>query len=366
MTESLSRALRARADVASCDAPDLAAIRAAGTRSLRRRRVATTLGGLGGVVAASVLVVASLSWLPGGDDTGRDVPIATDPGGTGASEVIWVEGSVLRRAVSGDLDLGRPAVALGRTAAGTVFADASGRVYSQVGTEITPVGRTGTPDLRLASDAAGRWAAWLDPRGTRLVVLDQDDNTTEELALDGDDTVQVHLTALDGRTAYVSVGDEARSIDVVDGESRVVADDGTDVIDAVGSRLALGDDSGIRTGAPGPGAGPATVLRSDYADIGAFSPDGAYFTSDADEPRVVSTEDGEAVTLDLPEGFATAFEWLDDGTVVVISAASETAPLTLSTCRVPDGACSTVVDLDSYEVLVERGFALPVGLELSP
>ncbi len=360
MTETLKNALTEHADAISFAPVDLRSIHRDGDRSVRRRRVGLTVSGL--VAASTVAVATALAVLPGADDSSGRSPIATDPGALGTIEVTWVEGSTLHRAGSVDLDLGRPAMAFVRTSVGYVFADASGAVFSVVGADVERVGSTDPDAIRLLSDPAGPRAVWVDVDGSGIVTYDQASGADLTLKERFTDAVPV-LTAMDGDTAYADVGRQARSVDLVTGETAVVARDGSSVLDASAGNLALGDDSGIRLSTQGR-VSQDTVLRDSYGDVGTFSPDGAWFSSDADQPQVVNTSSGERVTLDTPDFFATGYEFLDATTLVVISQASEEAPMTLLTCQVPEGTCTQVADLGSAAQLELTGFELPVGIPM--
>ncbi len=347
-------ALHEHVDAAAFTPPDLTAIHAQGHRALRRRRAG--LVGAGFVAASLVIAAITLAVVAGPDNAGGKIPVARDPG-AGGPEVVWVEGATLHSTATGETDLGRRAVALVRTSAGAVFADEAGAIFAVAAGEVTQVGSTNPEAIRLVSDPAGPRAVWLDEEGTRIVSYDQ--ATGADLVLDKRITDPgARLTALDGDTAYVSVGQEARSVNLVNGVVRVVAEDGSEVLDAADSLLALGSDSGIRLSGPG----PATVLRDDYGDVGTFSPDGAWFSSDADDPRVVDVATGDRATFDAPGFFATGYEWLDATTLVMIAQQSEAAPFELLTCQLPAGTCRPVAELGTYEQIAERGLVLPVGL----
>jgi hypothetical protein len=98
--------------------------------------------------------------------------------------------------------------------------------------------------------------------------------------------------------------------------------------------------------------------------MGSFSPDAGYYSADADEPMIFDTRTGEPVALDLDAGFATAFEWLDDTTAVVLASdrPAGDAQASLWTCTVPSGECDPFAeDLGTFDELGGGGFALPVG-----
>jgi hypothetical protein len=363
MTETLKHALHGHASAATFVAPDLDAIRAAGDRTLRRRRAGLAGGGLvaAGVVLATALAVA-------GDPAADDRVVAADPGAIGSTvDVSWVEGSTLHRASGDDVALEQPAVAYVRTTEGYVYADATGVVHSLTGTGpagVVEVGRTDPEAIRIVADPEGTLAAWLDADSGEVVVVDQTDDVARTVEVGGD-TVPLsgdaELTALDGATAYLGSGDEARRFDLTTGEVTPVAADGSRVVAAAGDVVVLGDDRGMRLLGP---EGSTTTLREDYGDVGTLSPDGAWFSSDADEPQVVGTDSGERLTFDVPAFFATGYEWLDDTTLAMISQEAEGAPVELLTCAVPSGTCEAAAELGSFEDLSESGFVLPSGLPL--
>lgn len=356
MTETLKHALHERAGAVTFDAPDLDAIRAGGDRTLRRRRT----GLVGGGLVAAGLVVATALVVPGPGSTDDQV-VATDPGTIGSTaDVSWVEGSTLHRAAGEDLDLGREAIAYVRTSVGYVFADGEGAVFGVDDGGVRQVGSTDPDAVRLVADPSDPRAVWVDADGSGIVVHDQAtgaDLTLRERFTDAEPV----LTAMDGDAVYAEVGDEARRLDLVSGETTLVAADGAAVLDAAGGLVALGSDSGIELQQPD---GTRTTLRESYGDLGAFSPDGAWFTSDADEPHVVDVATAERVAFDVPEFFATGYEWLDDSTVVMISQQAGGAPVELLTCQVPAGTCTSATELGAFEELSDRGFVLPGGLPL--
>ncbi len=354
MTETLKNTLHDRASAPSFDPVDLAAIRRDGARTVRRRRAGVAVGG---AVAAGAVVASLVVSLGGGDDGTDGVPVAVDPGTTSTAEVTWVEGSTLHRAVSGDLDLGREAVAYVRTSVGFVFADAEGAVFSTTGGEATQVGSTDADAISLVSDPARPVAAWLDSERSGIVTYDQAsgaDLTLEDRVVGRDP----RLTALDGTTAYLDTGGRARRIDLVDGTVSTVEGPMGPVLDASGDLVAI-DTNG--QGVVFSDAGSTTVVPQTYSSDGTFSPDGAWFSGDADETDVFDTTTLERLSFDSPTFFATGYEWLDDETLVMIASESKGSPAQLLTCAVPEGTCETTVELDTFEAMEQRGFVFPFG-----
>lgn len=352
MTEKLRTLMHERAARPEFALPDVDALVRAGRARARRRTLVTS----GAAAVAAMVVVGVAVASQGGDDR------ATGPADAGLNgSISWAHGSVLHTP-HGATDLGHPIEAYVSTPVGHVFTDGAGNVYSAVGGEVERVGGISRSAPHLVSDGDGPLVAWVDPsegRG-RFVSLDLGTGTRTVHEAGGG---RIHVFAVDGRTAYVSDPRGALAVDVDSGGTRVVeaevqdddtilaVEDGVIAFDAVDEGTAVGT-----------GWDDARVLPDSFSSAGVFSPDARYLSLDADEPHVYDVSTGERLSLDVGgRVFATGFQWLDDHTLVMISAETEDDAADLLTCDVPAGACEVAVpDLGSFDELAE-GFALPVG-----
>jgi hypothetical protein len=366
MTEKLKTLLHERASSVDFVAPDLDAMVRVGDRQVRRRRGLGIAAGLAAAVVTGLVVPVLRS------DAPRD-QLAVEPAST--APLTWVSGSVLHTPDS-ETDLGFAVQTYVRTASGYVFADTNGTVWSRVGGATTEVGRAPARDARLVSDTEGTLAGWVDPSGDRpaFVVLDQstgkvtryDEHTTSDMALLADESDPAVFSAIDDGSAYWRDQRGAVVVDLAGGEVRVVDADagGFDLGPMEDGLFAFRVGSGTAIG-----EAPDDIVRriDAYGELGSFSPDARYFSSDANQPQVYDVASGRRVSFDLEgRGFATGYEWLDDRTIAMLAARRPTmdAKAELLTCTVPEGTCEPVAELGTFE-RIQSSFALPIGQSIA-
>jgi len=357
MTEKLKTLMHEQAEAVQFEAPNLDAMIRTGDRTLRRRRSVALVGG---VAAAAVALVAGGALLPGGDrPDGQGAESTASP-----APVTWVTGSTLHVGADRSVDLGPAVRSYVRTAEGYVLADHDGTVWSWQDGRAREVGRVDRRSPHLVSDDETGLASWIDTSAPspRVVVLDQQDGTSTDFAVD-EAAVPAHLVTIDDGAVYLFDGRGLVSVRLSTGGVTAVTASpqlGSRVIDVEDGTFASVTGTGSVVGAePGDGV----PLEGAYGQVGTLSPGGRYFSSEGDEQAVFDTATGARVTLDLDQRFATGYEWLDESTLAVLAADRPATGATaqLLTCTVPDGACSVVEDdLGSFAEL-EGHFALPTG-----
>jgi hypothetical protein len=362
--------LHDRADRATLSPVDLDAVTRDGERRVRRRRVTTYAGAL--AVAGAVASTALL----GGGATDR----ALDPASpVPASAASWyLDGRLHHDGTS--TDLGIDVATYVRTRAGFVLVDTEDVVWSWTGGEPARVGVAADGPQRLAGDADGDLAAWIDTSGdsgrSEVRVLDQSaGEVTGFVGARDADPRETMVTAVDGDRVWWVEGGRSLTwaVDPTTGAPGTVPerlDDGTRVLAAAAGRIVYELDGEVRTSV-GTREGPGyEVLDDQYRDVGALSTDAALWSADADEVGVVRTSDGSAVTLEVDADFSTGYEWLDEDSLVVLAGygdPDEGGAMTarILVCEVLDGGCTDVSgDLGTFDELQARDFALPVGVEI--
>lgn len=366
MTEKLKNLLHDRASAVDFAVPDVDALTRAGDRRRRRRSAAVAAGGLAVLVAVGGAVL--VPQLVGGDASPQPAASAPTP-----PALSWVSGRTLYAPdlAGGQVDLGHDVRAYVRTSTGFVFADPDGAVWSWVDGKETRVGSTDARDPHLASDPSGALAGWLDTGSGNpaYVVLDQgtgDTTTYDSKPAGAGDAAgpgsSPYFYAIDGTTAYWRDSRGAVATDLTSGDATVVdPSSGSDVdIAAVKDGLiAFDSEKGTTVGTT---PSDAVLLRGSFGGPGAFSPDGSWFTEDADVPKVWDVATGKKVSLDLQYNFASGYGWLDDHTLLLLGQDGWQDKVELLSCTVPAGTCHTVAPgLGSFNELNRDGFALPVG-----
>ena len=378
MTEKLKNLMHEQASAPHFDPVDVATLVGEGDRRVRRRRWALVGGGAAAAVAVATLAPALLggatgpgSLSPGTATDGYPVTngdLPRDMFAQGA--VTWAMDSVIHY---GDVtvDVGRPVDAFVRTEIGFVFAS-EGEVWEVDGDQQRLVGAVDAKHPRLVSDEETPAAGWVDPTGERpaFVVFDQgtgattafDENTTPGMGSLADEDDPAYFYAIDDGTAYWRDERGAVATDLATTEAEVIdadARNGFDIVDVEDGLVAFSTQQGAFVG---PSRGEGVELEGAYGSMGDFSPAARYYASDADEAQVYDTRTGQQMRVDLPGyAFATGFGWVDDGTVVVLAAKTETSSAELLTCALPSGVCTAFVDdLGSFDQIT-GSFQLPVG-----
>ncbi|GAA4677469.1 hypothetical protein [Nocardioides nanhaiensis] len=347
MTDRLTSTLHERADAEQFAVPDVEALVRAGDRRVRRRRTALAAGGAALAVVAGVALGQAL---PGRGEAPqpapapeqvdiypvqeRDLPPMVVVGG----DVAWVDGVTEK--------LRAPADELVRTSVGWVYASYEG-VFSRTdtGTRRVP-GVTG--DL-LVSDEDGVLVGVYDLHegGAVLRVLDQ---RTDELRVVVDDLPEESgVLALDGDRIYWYDTAGTWVQDLSTGE-REPAPEGLSSVEAGTIVSNPGADQGFTTAIETRDGVERGLEWS--GDVGALSPDGAWYASDdavgfPGAPGAVLVETGRRVRLQTgtERGDLVLINgWLDATTLQVgISPMAEAEPNRLLTCTVPDGRCEVVL-----------------------
>ncbi len=364
MTEQLRTILHEQADSVDFAVPDVAQMAAQGDRRVRRRHGAV----VGGIAAAVVLLSVTATQVAGAGHSRDSAPVVTRPA-PAPRVVAWSTGSIIH---AGDrtIDVGHEVHAFVETSAGYVVADTDGKVWSVVDGNVTPVGLIDAKHPRLVADPSRTRAAWvgtgLDAPGrverSGLQVLDQSDG---RISMDGQIPAPGEPTAMSGNVLYLTEKRGTVALDLVTG-GQVVVDpagqgethDGLGVLAAHDETLAMKADGGTLVGTS---RDHAVLLDQAYGSIGAFSPDGAYYSNDADSPSVWAVRTGKQVPVPGMDAyaFATGFEWLDDHTLLLIAEKGEGDPMVLVECAIPGGSsCRQAATLGDLE---HPDYQLPVG-----
>jgi hypothetical protein len=359
MTEQLKTLMHEQAESVTFDDLDLDAMVREGDRRRRSRAVVRGAAGVAAAAVVGVVVVTALG-AGGGGDRALD-PVGEPPA---PAQVSWALGQQLHL---GDevIDVGRDVRAYVRTSDGFLYTDPQGRVYSwSDGEGSEAVGRTSARRPELVSDLDMGQAAWIDTSGDQstLALLDRDG--VREVRDDNRDLSSVY--ALDAGTAYLLDDRGAFALDLASGRATVLDPEATgddEILDAEDGLVAFNtpEEGGTEIGtAPGTGV----KLKEAYGSSGQFSPDGRWFSIDADEPKIYDARTGERLTFDVGRGFATGYEWLDDSTIAMLAAPEpdNSAQAELITCQVPAATCETAAaQLGTFDELMAQGFALPIG-----
>jgi hypothetical protein len=356
MTDKLKTLMAEQADSVDFAMPDLDTMTRDGDRRVRRRRGLAVVGG----VAATAVLGGLLATQLGGGDRATDPGVVTSPS-TGPAPLTYVTRSTLN---SGEdtFDLGSEARAYVRTAAGYVYSDPTGVVWSWIDGERTEVGRTDARSPHLVSDDETAQAGWLDDSGS-YAVLDQSTGSVETwpapAGADADD-----FGALDAGAAYWRGADGPTVVDLASDEATPVSiPEGSRLGDLEDGLVAVSTDGGTEIRDLG---GELLHRLDGFGSLGSFSPDARYFTSDADEPQVWDVATGEPVVFDLGgRQFGTGYEWLGPRTLAMIAAdkPQDSAVAVLLSCAVPAGSCEQVAELGTFQQLVQT-LALPTGTRI--
>ena len=369
MTEKLKNLLHERAAQPDFALPDVDALVQNGDRLVRRRRTAM-VGGLAALAVVGSLGVAQL--LGGATPSSAPVPVTDAPPSAGLLPVTWATGSVIHVG-NESIDVGVEVTSYVVTSVGYVFTDPAGVVHGVVDGEVSDLGRVDPDRPHLVADDDDPRAGWLDPTGSRAVFVVHDlvsgetirnDDATDGLDPEPHENSAGYFYAIDDATAYWRDTRGVVAVDLASGDAEVLEIEGRgqiEVKDAASGQVVF--SQGNRTFV-GPSPGAAVDLHQSWGDVGALSPDGRWYTQDADEPTVFDTATGEKARFDLADyGFATGYAWLDNDTVVMIAAKDpESSSAELLACQVPAGSCRVAQgDLGSFDELTGGNFQLPVG-----
>lgn len=359
MTEMLKQLMHEQASAPHFDPVDLDALTRVGDRRVRRRRFGSAVAG---VAAVAVLATATTLASDREDET---APVVDTP--AVQQQLTWSAGSTIH---AGDtsLETGRDVSSFVRTSVGYAMTDDAGNVLSVRGDDVTEVGTVDAEHPFLVSDPDGPLTGWVEVVDGQpgFMVHDQetgattryDDATARGMGTLADEADAAYFYAIDGRTAYWRDRRGAVAVDLDTGDVRVVdakALNGFDIA-AVRDGLIAFSGQGTTIGTSRTGG---VRLPEAYGTVGVFSPDLAYYSSDADEPSVWDLETRERVRLQLDGySFAVGYEWLDADTLAVLGLRNQKAPFELLSCAVPEGSCTAEVELPGK---TPGAFALPVG-----
>ncbi|MBB6626223.1 hypothetical protein H5V45_02705 [Nocardioides sp. KIGAM211] len=365
MTEKLKTLLHERAEHVDFATPDVDALTRAGDRTIRRRRGIVGLASLASVAIVGALVATAFT----GSSTPDGAPTADDPAGTDRS-LSWSVGAFIHDG-GATVDTGHEINAYVETSVGYVIADPDGTVWSVRDGQVTEIGRVDTKYPRLVADPTSPWVAWVDASNQgspSFFAFDQESLESQSFGSGtstsggtlADEKDPTYAYALDGTTLYLRDTRGAVALDLASGTEKVVdptARNGFDVVTVHDGLIASRTDTGTRIGRT---TKDGYVLDQAYGSTGSFSPDGSYYTSDADEPSVWDLSTKQKLPVPGLDGyyFATGYAWLDDDTLAVIAAKKETAPAELLTCEIPAGTCTSEVELSTFEHI---DFRLPSG-----
>lgn len=371
MTGLLNRVMHERADQLPTPQLDLDQILRDGRRRLRRNRLATAAASVAAVAAVATAVpLATGHW----DTSGEQIAPATPPPFE-QPQITYAVGSTIHygeRTI--DVGGGLKVASLVPTDHGFVFATGDGRVYFTDGDGAEPVGHTSRDGLYLKAD--GPLAAWVEfPRGQAPVFVVYDTSTGQRVLETSEgnrpgmkafrDTDAAYIYGIDGNQVYWRSGLGAVRHDLGTGQSTVLAADANpfDISDIENGRIAHttrepeGEDTKIRVSTDL--TRPGDPMPSGWR--GVLSPAAGYVAVDeADEMAVYDVATHADVSPSTTGyAFVTAYEWLDEHTVVMIGLErlDDTEPFDILTCTVPSGACKVAVD----DAATFPGFTLPVG-----
>lgn len=361
MTEKLKTLMDEAAEV-DFATPDLDTIYRDGDKAVRRRRLVV---GAAGLAAAAVTTGVVLVATGAGPDKGADA--ANEP----APPAGWAAGSVLHTPY-GPVDVGHPVHAYVETSIGYVVADDRGRVWSVVGTDVSPAGRTSVDSTWLVGDEDSPLAAWVDTsEEPRIVAYDQDHHQT--ILLDAA-SPRDEVVAVDGGQIYVQAGPQVRALPIGKGtettlEPPTPPSDLLDVEEGVLVWTDPGDDDGQSDYLIGRAETEPVVIPWVQGEFAMLSPDARWVTFDADEARVFDTRTGEQVDIDVEgRAFASGYGWVDEDSVSMIAGRSEEGAIELLVCQVPAGDClvdeASVGQLGTFADAMTTEFALPFGLAI--
>jgi hypothetical protein len=389
MNESVKTMLHERAESVAFRPPDLWAVKAAGDRRIRGRRLASVLAG-----AAAVAVIAGSVVVFGRPN---DPPPVISPWPSNA--VTWAIGSTIHIG-SETVEVGHTVRALVRTAAGFATIDDANHVYSVTADGVRRIGDAtpappfdsdvGDDQARLVSDPRGTLVGWVGA-GTDWLNLQTYDQATGRHrsypAIGATPPGGAVFHAIDGRTGYWRTPGGVYEVDLDSGEQRLLTMElrsyAFEMYSARNGMLAFRVDDSILAGRSIDNA--ELLIRfgeeelrlltppyrlsptGDWLSLGVHDIEklpGGDFRGVEDRAEVYNTSNGEHVVLDVlrdaPKDSALGIpvDWLDDVTVQVVGIHADepfaneptAVRLTMYACTVPDGSCRLAADLGTIEV----------------
>lgn len=383
MTGLLKDVMREQADGQAPPVVDVDAVVAAGSRRVRRARVAT------GSMALAAVAVGAFTFphlVDGVRTTGADAPVAGQ--GREAVEtfaerrVTYAVDHVIRYGET-LVDVGRRITSFVQTDDGFVYTTRNGDVWLHDGTGSERVGHS--ENRRLRADDSGPLVAWVDlaDDGAPQYVVFDTSSRTEVARVDDAaagpsrepedqgaevfavDDAAVYWRTQGGPVRYdLATGDVelltrpapvtgpasesaqvSRIVDVADGTIAYVAEA------EQGSRMLVGKAIGDA----------ARQLPSVWSGYAALSPDGRYLGVESDDAGVYDTATAADVTPALSRyTHRVAYGWVDDDTAMVAGVKDvegETFSVDFLACDVPDGECTVV----SATRVGQLGLVVPDG-----
>lgn len=178
------------------------------------------------------------------------------------------------------------------------------------------------------------------------------------------------VIAVDGRTLYAGDDRRVMAIDVDAGTATQIGTTGY-AIGFEDGRTARRSGNGnlfVTASAPGDRAPTGLAHSSSGFDV-RFSPDARWLSlvtglKDSYEVHVYDTDSGRRVDLPTGPGTVSAYEWLDEDSLVVLSLETPASHYRLLSCTVSEPQCAVAVpDLGEGEADAAEGagFALPIG-----
>ena len=269
--------------------PDVERMASDGDRRVRRRRGAV----VGGIAAAVALLSVTATQVAGAGHDRDSAPVVTHPDVVKKRELAWATGSVIH---AGDrtIESGTRCTPSSRPRPGTSWPTRKARVWSVTDGRVDQVGTIDAKHPHLVVDPRGPLAAWMGTAG-HSGEPDGISYVDQSRMSGGDATIALRhgpadVDALSGDTLYLHDDRGAVAHDLLTDEERVVDPaghgetyEGLGVVAAHDGTLAMNAERGTLLGTS---RDHAVLLEQAYGNIGSFSPDGAYFSGDADEPSV--------------------------------------------------------------------------------
>ncbi len=397
MSESLKTMLHERATSVAFRPPDLGAIKLAGDRRIRGRRMASALAGALAVALVGVAVVVL-------GRPGDPAPVVSP---WPANAVTWATGSTIHVGTQ-TVEVGHRVRAYVRTGAGFAAIDDADNVYSVTAEGVRQIGHAtaappfdsdaGDDQARLVADTHGTLVGWVGEDQFGWAVMQTYDQATGRLqsypkpgAMPWRDAV---FYAIDGHTGYWGTLAGVYEVDLDSSDERLLTTDeefrSFEIYSVRNGVLAFRRDDRFFVGRSIDRAKEIVRRGDDVLTLVAppyrLSPTGAWlslgltklekvadddYQGIKDTAEAYDTSTGEHHTLDVmldaPKHTALAIPilWLDDVTVQVVAVSSDvsfdtqpsTVHATMYVCTVPGASCRLAADLGT---IVANGPETPV------
>jgi hypothetical protein len=355
MTEKLRDVLQEEAGAARVPPTDLGPVVAAGTRAVRRRRLA----GSGAVAAGVALSVMLAPTVVDSVVERDDEPGIAGSGGFEARKVTYAQGSTIHY---GDETIGVPheVRSFVQTDDGFVFADEGDTVYFTNGHDTEAIGHAGA-FTHLAADDSGSYVAWVEIDDGELpetVAYDTSTGTEVLRTSEGNgpgpgyysDYHKPAIDAVDGETVYVHNAEGAVAVDISTAESTVIVPRRVGLLDVAGGRISRDSDFGLGVVVSAESGGEERRFPG-YEDAD-LSPSGTRVVTSEVQPtqpdelptRVFDTTTGK----DLSPAWGNyewvwTSQWIDDDTFAAYGSSGRHRAADLLRCSISRGECTVAM-----------------------